>query len=82
MRPRLCGDLLTNIGLGRGKVNIRATGQTDVTASRAVAALRIAPEVIGRAVDVLLDHSGTLWVAAGENVVARLRNDAQFQHRR
>ena len=41
-------------------------------------AQRIAPDVIGRAVDVLLDHSGTLWVATGENVVARMKNDAQF----
>jgi len=41
-------------------------------------AQRIAPDVIGRAVDVLLDHSGTLWVATRENVVARTRNDAQF----
>jgi signal transduction histidine kinase/ligand-binding sensor domain-containing protein len=41
-------------------------------------ARRIAPDVIGRAVDVLLDHSGTLWAATGENVVARTRSDAQF----
>jgi streptogramin lyase len=41
-------------------------------------AQRIAPDMIARAVDVLVDHSGTLWVATGDNVVARTRNDAQF----
>jgi signal transduction histidine kinase/ligand-binding sensor domain-containing protein len=41
-------------------------------------AQRIASDVIGRAVDVLLDHSGTLWVATGDNVVAQVSNDAPF----
>jgi len=39
---------------------------------------RIAPDVIQSAVDVMLDHSGTLWVATLQNVVARARGDTQF----
>jgi len=45
---------------------------------RGQVAQRMAPDVIDRAIDVLLDRSGTLWVATGENVVARTKNDAQF----
>lgn len=39
---------------------------------------KIAPDVIQSAVDVMLDHSGTLWVATLQNVVARARGDTQF----
>ncbi len=40
---------------------------------------RIAPDVIQKADDVLVDHSGTLWVSTGESVVARMKNDRQFR---
>jgi len=39
---------------------------------------KIASDVIPSAVDVLLDHSGTLWVATKQNVVARAKGDTQF----
>ena len=40
---------------------------------------RIAPDVIQKADDVLVDHSGTLWVSTGNSVVARMKNDGQFR---
>jgi signal transduction histidine kinase/ligand-binding sensor domain-containing protein len=40
---------------------------------------RIAPDLIQKANDVLVDHSGTLWVSTGESVVARMKSDRQFR---
>ncbi len=40
---------------------------------------RVAPDVIRKAVDVLVDHSGTLWVATPQSVLARMKSDMQFR---
>ncbi|HEY0801288.1 MAG TPA: ATP-binding protein, partial [Steroidobacteraceae bacterium] len=39
---------------------------------------RIAPDVIQKAVDVLVDHAGTIWVATSRNIVVRVKGDVQF----
>ena len=40
---------------------------------------RIAPDLIQKAIDVLVDHSGALWVATDKNIVARMKSDMQFR---
>ena len=39
---------------------------------------RIAPDVILKADDVLVDRAGTMWVATSKNIVARTKGDVQF----
>ncbi len=80
-----CYKEIDDLGLGSvRRFALDADGSLLIATSGGLVGLRdrragrIAPEVIPKAVDVLVDRAGTAWVATGESIVARTKGDTKF----